>query len=369
VNNLGNLTQISSSLENKLGGPTFLVANSSNHFGPRFSKHRLIVFGPIDVESNAEILEISTLFNNRFGFTFNIPYKRIRHLLADTDILLIHGFYLFSTLITILLSESQTIFLFPHGSMEPYQETQSKLRKLVFRSIFRLLTLRRNVVFMVASRREITGVEKLFPSRKVELAGYGITLPAGALTSKETPKKNDFVIGSIGRIHQVKRFDLVLAGLASCLDKGLGARLIIAGDGDSNLLDWLRKISIDLKLESKVDFIGSVTGESKEKFFQRIDVLLLLSDNESYAIVIAEAILRGIPVVVRSTVGMSDLVAEWHTGIVVSSADSSEVAVAVEQVLDKYQYYSANCLAHHLELEWDAVATNWERIMASHQKG
>lgn len=361
--------QISSSLEHRLGGPTFVVQDSSNRVGNLFGRHRLLVFGNVDIKVEAEILNIPTLGGNRFGFPIWFKLREVKEFIRTSNYILIHGFYVFSTLLAISLSNSRTLFLMPHGSMEPHQEKNSRLRKFIFRIFFRLLTIRKNIVFMVASRREIYGVQKLFPSKKVELAGYGVSFPTKAVEFRKVPEEDDFVIGYLGRIHPIKRLDLAIKCLPVLAQMDLGVRLRVAGAGSSLLLMDLKKLSSDLGVSDKIDFLGSVKEDSKEQFFKEIDLLVLLSDNENFAVVVAEAIVRGIPVIVRSTVAMSDFVTDWNTGVVVASEDPSEISAAIEIVIGNYRHYSAQCLSHRNRLSWSQVAKEWELIMSSHLEG
>jgi glycosyltransferase involved in cell wall biosynthesis len=363
------LLQVSSSLEQKLGGPTFIVQESSIHVGKRFSRNRLLIFGNVDIKIETETLIIPTLGGNRFGFPIWTKLREAKNFIRTSNFILIHGFYLFSTLLVIYLSNSRTLFLMPHGSMEPYQEKFSKLRKLIFRFLFRLITNRKNIVFLVASRREIQGVKKLFPSRKVELAGYGVSFPKNEIELKEVPKKDNFVIGYLSRIHPIKRLDLAIKCLPILASKNMGVQLKVAGEGSSQLLQDLHELSAHLCVSDKIDFLGAVKDESKERFFKEIDLLLLLSDNENFALVVAEAIIRGIPVVVRSTVAMSDFVAESNTGVVVESEDASEISAAIENVIDNYGYYSEQCLSHRSKLSWSQVGKEWDLIFSSHLEG
>jgi glycosyltransferase involved in cell wall biosynthesis len=367
--NESSFLQITSSLEQKLGGPTFIVQDSSIQVGNRFRRHRLLVFGKVDIKVEAETLIIPTCRGNRFGLPIWIKLREVKDFMQTSNFILIHGFYLFSTLLAVSLSNSRTLFLMPHGSMEPHQEKSNKLRKFFFRLVFRLLTIRKNIVFLVASRREINGVEKLFPLRKVELAGYGVSFPKKEIECKQVPERDDFVIGYLGRIHPIKRLDLAIKCLPNLVDMDLGVRLRVAGEGSPRLLAELKALSAHLGVSDKIDFVGAVIDDSKEQFFEDIDLLLLLSDNENFAVVVAEAIIRGIPVVVRSTVAMSDFVAEWNTGVVVESEDVRAISAAIDNLISNYMYYSSQCLSHRCELSWSKVGKDWELIMSSHLEG
>lgn len=102
-----------------------------------------------------------------------------------------------------------------------------------------------------------------------------------------------FTIVTVGRIHPVKRIDKVNVIAKRLKEAGYDFRWIVVGGGP--LLNDYMKEAADLGLEGKVIY----TGEQKNpyRYIGRSDVFVLLSDSESFSIVINEALILNVPVI------------------------------------------------------------------------
>mgnify|MGYP003345815155 CR=1 FL=1 len=123
----------------------------------KYFKVKLVIFGESEI-SGKDIFSVKTLFKNRFGLISQTIPKTIKDEFKETDVLLIHGFYLFSTLVSIYHSSTARIFIMPHGSLEIYQQLESRFRKKIFDSIFKRITLNRDLTFLLGSGSEVVGV-------------------------------------------------------------------------------------------------------------------------------------------------------------------------------------------------------------------
>jgi glycosyltransferase involved in cell wall biosynthesis len=73
---------------------------------------------------------------------------------------------------------------------------------------------------------------------------------------------------------------------------------VIAGPGESGYVAGLKRKVADLTLESQVRLLGEVRDEAKESLFAASDVVIAPSYSENFGRVVAEALARGIPVIV-----------------------------------------------------------------------
>lgn len=107
------------------------------------------------------------------------------------------------------------------------------------------------------------------------------------------------------------------------------ARLAIVGDGP--LRESIVGLTSKLGISNFVRFLGhrtdvpAVLGAS--------DVFVLSSTREGFALVIAEAGAAGLPVVATKVGGVSEVVRDGETGILVPPGDPSKLAEAIESVL------------------------------------
>ena len=113
-----------------------------------------------------------------------------------------------------------------------------------------------------------------------------------------------------------KGFDLLIQAFERVRAEVPGVRLRIAGSrGDLGHL-----------LNPNVDFLGPRTQPELAAELRRADVLVLPSRNDSYAMVVAEALASGTPALVSEMVGAKDLVAEGKTGWIVPVEDVAALA-------------------------------------------
>ncbi|HKV06527.1 MAG TPA: glycosyltransferase family 4 protein [Thermoanaerobaculia bacterium] len=116
-----------------------------------------------------------------------------------------------------------------------------------------------------------------------------------------------------------KGFDLLLAAFDRVLTGQPEARLRIVGSkGDlGHLLDGR---------SDRITFVGPVPQRELAAELRRADCLVLPSRNDSYGMVVAEALASGTPVLLSEMVGSKDLVAEGKTGWIVPVEDAGALS-------------------------------------------
>jgi glycosyltransferase involved in cell wall biosynthesis len=104
------------------------------------------------------------------------------------------------------------------------------------------------------------------------------------------------VIAFVGRLHPIKRLDLVAAAFARLRSDGRRARLVIAGPDEDG---YRRRVEPLFRgAAADVRWIGAVDGEAKRALFAVSRAVVQCSDSESFGLSVAEALSVGVPVVV-----------------------------------------------------------------------
>lgn len=354
------LTQVSASLDNKLGGPVQVV-NHVSRLLEQNCDHELIVFGNQHL-STKRTFSVPTFRQNRYGLFFGKLNKPTRTQIRTSDVLLVHGFYLYSTLVTIWLAKNSRIFVMPHGSLEQYQNSTGRFRKIVFDVFFRALAFFRNVAFVVGSPDEIIGVRDKFKQYPVHVLGLGVDeVPENYL--RKNGLQESIRLLSFSRIAEKKRVDLSIEAVRVLREEGVDARLTIAGVGSDQLVKELRDLVELYNLDSVVDFIGFVDGEDKNNVYMNSDIFLLPSENENFAVAVAESIARQVPVIVSDRVAMHRFVERHKTGIVIEKLEVSLLVKAIKEIISNHNIYWQGCLNSRHLLFWDNVFEEWKRIL------
>lgn len=354
------VTQVSASLDNKLGGPVQVVNYVARLFKEN-CEHELIVFGTHH-SSTQRPFSVPTFRQNRYGLFLGRLNTPARTRIRTSEVLLIHGFYLYSTLVTIALASNSRIFIMPHGSLEQYQNSTGRFRKIIFDIFFRTLAFSRNVAFVVGSSAEIIGVRDKFKKYPVHVLGLGVDEVPEEYLRKNGLQESVRLL-SFSRIAEKKRVDLSIEAVRVLREEGVDARLTIAGVGSDQLVKELKDLVKHYNLDSVVDFIGFVDGENKNNVYMNSDIFLLPSENENFAVAVAESIVRQVPVVVSNRVAMHRFVESHRTGIVIQELEVNSLVKAINEVISNHHIYWQGCLNSRHLLFWDNVFEDWKRIL------
>lgn len=368
MNRLGNpgdnlkklkVVQISASLDNTLGGPVQVIGQTSLRFRESFN-HVLILFG-IQNSSIVNEFTVPTFRQNRYGLFFRRLNIVIRNEICSSNVLIVHGFYLYCTLVAIALAKKNRILIMPHGSLEQYQNKVGRYRKMIFDRLFSLLARFRNISFIVGSADEIEGVRSKFKNFPIHVLGLGVDeVPSDYLRKngiQETVK-----LLSLSRITKKKRIDLCIEAVRVLRARGIEATLTIAGTGSNQIVEQLRDLVRRYDLEASVQFIGFVDGQNKDELYINSDIFLLPSENENFAVAVAESIMRRVPVVVSNRVAMHRFVERHKTGVVVENLEVISFVDAIYEVYSNHDIYWQGCLNSRHLLLWDNVFEEWKRF-------
>ena len=114
------------------------------------------------------------------------------------------------------------------------------------------------------------------------------------------------VVFTMGRLHKIKRFDIIIDAFCLYVRENKKSKLLIAGadDGEKSKLEY--QIN-NLGLQKSVFLIGLVDFSQKKELFSNSSFFALASEFESFGIVVAESLACGTPVVVSDKTFWKDI--------------------------------------------------------------
>jgi glycosyltransferase involved in cell wall biosynthesis len=108
-----------------------------------------------------------------------------------------------------------------------------------------------------------------------------------------------FVVLFLGRIHRIKRLDLLAEAFVELRATHPGAHLVLAGPDEQGLLPGLqRRLSAHA---DRLHAVGTVQGGDKWALIRDADVMVQCSDSESFGLAVVESLASGVPVVATRT--------------------------------------------------------------------
>jgi glycosyltransferase involved in cell wall biosynthesis len=137
------------------------------------------------------------------------------------------------------------------------------------------------------------------------------------------------VVGTIGRLCEVKRQDVLLKAFAT-LRRGVpDAHLILVGEGP--LRGELERLARELGV-ARVTHLAGYQSQP-ERFLPLMNVFALTSRSEGMPLAVLEAWAAGVPVVASAVGGLPELIEQDRTGLLFPALDEDALAAAVGRLL------------------------------------
>ncbi|MBO9128222.1 N-acetyl-alpha-D-glucosaminyl L-malate synthase BshA [Bacillus sp. 165] len=141
-------------------------------------------------------------------------------------------------------------------------------------------------------------------------------------------KEDEKVIIHVSNFRKVKRVQDVIQSF-DLIQKEVPSKLLLVGDGPEYTL--LAKLVKERKLEDKVLFLGK--QENVEDLFSISDLKLLLSEKESFGLVLLEAMACGVPCIGTRIGGIPEVIEDGRTGYICELGDIEQIAEKAIQLL------------------------------------
>jgi len=180
-------------------------------------------------------------------------------------------------------------------------------------------------------------VKEHHPSQRIRVIPNGVDLKLycpspdlGAAYRARLQLDHDVpLVGIVAAHRREKRFDRFIRLVEDLHERGLGAVGLMVGGGP--LLEETRERARRSRVSRHLVVPGPETD--MRAVYSACDVVVLVSDSETFPLVLLEAQACGTPVVAYDTGGVGETFQHGVTGILVAQGDSRSLATAVGSVL------------------------------------
>lgn len=139
------------------------------------------------------------------------------------------------------------------------------------------------------------------------------------------------VVLTVARLTKQKSVDTLIDALALLRARGCDARVKIIGDGPERAT--LEQHAHERNVYEHVEFLGMLPQTELPAHYARAAVFVLPSIREGVGLVFAEALLCGTPIIGTASGGVTDIIRDGETGLLVPVGDARALADAIERVL------------------------------------
>jgi L-malate glycosyltransferase len=181
-------------------------------------------------------------------------------------------------------------------------------------------------------------------------------------------QEDEKVIVHISNFRPVKRIQDVIKAF-SMIRKEMPSKLLLIGNGPE--LTVACELVRELNIEEDVLFLGK--QENVGELFSICDLKLLLSEKESFGLVLLEAMACGVPVIGTRIGGIPEVIVDNETGFMVEVGDTESVAekaVSLLSDIEKHSRFRQNSVQHVREhFLSEKIVSIYEEIYNSLVKG
>ena len=289
---------------------------------------------------------------------------RIIEAVRWADVVHLTAVYSFPTLPTLLACKlfGKPLIWSPRGALQRWAGSAKVRRKRIWQWLCAGVAPP-ELTLHVTSEEEGKESHLAFPQAQIAVIANGVEIPP-LLNIHRQAKPMHLVF--LGRLDPKKGIEKLLDACALMKRTGQSKfSLTIAGAGDSSYTQSLRDKIAAVDLAGEVEMIGAVYDQAKAELFERASLLVAPSHTENFALVVAEALAHGVPVIASKGTPWRKLEANG-CGLWVDN-DAASLAGAVERMarmpLDEMGRRGRDWMAR--EFSWQECAAEMMQLYQS----
>ncbi len=246
------------------------------------------------------------------------------------------------------------------GTDVPFHEKKwEKLDKLIFSWLSPMIW--RRAAKVIANSKMLRDLAyRSGKSKTIDVITNGIDVSFFKPLPLQDNPKQKIVLG-VGRLALIKGYHLLIDAIAKIQNPDIVAWLV--GDGIER--ENLKKQARELGVADRVFFLGIKTKKELLKIYNQSQIFCLPSFNEGMSNALLEAIACGLPVIATDVGGVAELIDS--NGVVIEKNNSSELAKAIEWILNdkqRYELMRQTSVATAQQYSWQKVT---DKFLAAFQ--
>ena len=213
----------------------------------------------------------------------------------------------------------------PHGSLEGWAFNKSRWKKRLALALYERANLQKVSCLHACSNQEVSGFRDFGLNNPIAVIPNGVgnswlkSEGSGSTFRKKfnIPESMKIFL-YLSRITPIKGLPMLIEAIASIRQQFSDCVLVLAGADEFNHLKDVQKAINDFGIQNNVVLTGMLKDQVKRDAFAAADVFILPTHRENFAIVVAEALAAGVPVITTKGAPWQELVTYdcgWWTDI------------------------------------------------------
>jgi len=202
-----------------------------------------------------------------------------------------------------------------------------------------------------------------YPKANINVIPDGIDLEKFVFVER---KENRFPVKilTIGRLIPRKGFQFLIKSITE-IAKNVNHDFKLEIVGDGPMKGKLTDLAQKLKVNNKIDFVGSVPYDKLVKHYNQADIFVLPSFAEGMPLVVLEAMATGLPIVASKVQGIEDLVKSGINGYLVEAGNPKQLSREISKLINNGKVriqMGYNSLDQVRKYSWENIAQAYLNI-------
>jgi len=360
---------------NRMGGAERILTNYANYFASKGEEVAITLLSKDDI--NFELHKSISIYqytDNRF---YGYVPKKIRRFIQqvkyiadsldhyDPDIVIsfVASTNILSTF-SAKLAKKPVILAERSSYHKTLVTTRGKLGAIIWKALRRIIYPYADQVIVLTEEDK----PKYYYAKDVRVIPNPLILQ-----HRYTGIERENIILGVGRLHEVKGFDMLIRAFSQIHSSGW--KLIIAGEGSERTS--LERLINELDISDKVELAGLI--DDIELYYKKASIYVLSSRSEGYPGGLCEAMGYGCAsIAFDCPTGPKEIIADGEDGLLIEPNDIDKLAIAMQNLIDNKEKreelgMNARKILDRLDVEtigqqWkDSMVTTINRYKKEHQ--
>jgi glycosyltransferase involved in cell wall biosynthesis len=363
----------------QIGGVNYSIKRVSEELVKRGHECHVVSINPGNLQSEETMSGIniirtkSPMSKYLYGFSPSLAWFLTGNLRKslNPDIVHIHGYRtLLSPEVACIVRAKRLPFVFsPHYDRLGYDTFAGKYLTRWYKPLgSRTFNWAEKTIVNSEYTKQILLEDFDISLEKVEIIPHGVDKLEISQNKPKQATDTSISLLYVGVLTEKKCVNHIIQAVSEVKSQSRRVHLTIIGQGDRE--HELRELAEALDVESSVSWHQPLFGEELYRKFREADIFLILSRDESYGIVVAEALAAGTPCIVTKTTALTEFVTEPGCFGVDYPPDPKEVADLIIKIHD--EEIKVGPFSDKIRT-WDKVAVDYEKlyqqVLNSHEVG
>jgi glycosyltransferase involved in cell wall biosynthesis len=276
-------------------------------------------------------------------YTSSLPlalwlWRNVKHY----DLLHIHAVFTFASTLAAWIARAKGVpyIVRPLGILNAWGRRNRRplIKKLSFWAVERGMLDHARLIHYTSERERIQAEQggsrttSIIIANPTDLEGSDRRHHAGKFRARHHVPDNLKLVVFLSRITSIKGLDLLIPAFARLNQRLPETRLVIAGDGEPEVVNGVKQLVKDAGLCDHVLWPGFLQGEDKAAILADADVFVLPSYSENFGVAVVEALCFQVPVIVSNQVGIHHEISQYEAGLVVPCAGEALADALIEML-------------------------------------